>query len=64
MTQLLHNLRRGDFEERLQLARFDYLERLASRRAPVSLENYAGLPADPGLLRPHGYVCVEPERPT
>lgn len=46
MTQLLHDLYEGPFQERLQLARFDYLER--SRAAARSLaENYAGLPAAP-----------------
>jgi p-hydroxybenzoate 3-monooxygenase len=44
MTQLLHDLGRGPFEERLQLARLEYLSR--SEAAATSLaENYAGLPA-------------------
>ncbi len=44
MTQLLHDLDRGPFERRLQLARLEYLER--SEAAACSLaENYAGLPA-------------------
>jgi p-hydroxybenzoate 3-monooxygenase len=46
MTQLLHDLRGGSFERRLQLARLDYLGR--SEAAARSLaENYAGLPAAP-----------------
>jgi p-hydroxybenzoate 3-monooxygenase len=46
MTQLLHDLRRGPFDRRLQLARIDYLSR--SDAAAQSLaENYAGLPAAP-----------------
>jgi p-hydroxybenzoate 3-monooxygenase len=46
MTQLLHGLGRGPFEERLQLARLEYLSR--SEAAATSLaENYAGLPAAP-----------------
>jgi p-hydroxybenzoate 3-monooxygenase len=44
MTQLLHDLGGGPFEERLQLARLEYLAR--SEAAATSLaENYAGLPA-------------------
>jgi p-hydroxybenzoate 3-monooxygenase len=44
MTQLLHDLGRGDFDRRLQLARLEYLSR--SEAAARSLaENYAGLPA-------------------
>ena len=46
MTQLLHDLDRGPFDRRLQLARIDYLAR--SEAAARSLaENYAGLPALP-----------------
>ncbi|MBV8988187.1 MAG: hypothetical protein JO372_06465 [Solirubrobacterales bacterium] len=46
MTQLLHDLYEGPFQEHLQLARFEYLAR--SRAAATSLaENYAGLPAAP-----------------
>jgi p-hydroxybenzoate 3-monooxygenase len=46
MTQLLHDLGRGPFDERLQLARLEYLSR--SEAAAKSLaENYAGLPAAP-----------------
>jgi p-hydroxybenzoate 3-monooxygenase len=44
MTQLMHQLGRGAFERKLQLARLEYLER--SQAAATSLaENYAGLPA-------------------
>jgi p-hydroxybenzoate 3-monooxygenase len=44
MTQLLHDLGRGQFDRKLQLSRLEYLER--SRAAATSLaENYAGLPA-------------------
>jgi p-hydroxybenzoate 3-monooxygenase len=44
MTQLLHDLGRGLFDRKLQLARLEYLSR--SRAAATSLaENYAGLPA-------------------
>ncbi len=44
MTHLLHDLDRGPFERKLQLARLEYLER--SEAAAKSLaENYAGLPA-------------------
>jgi p-hydroxybenzoate 3-monooxygenase len=46
MTQLLHKLEGGAFQQRLQLARLDYLER--SPAAACSLaENYVGLPAQP-----------------
>jgi p-hydroxybenzoate 3-monooxygenase len=46
MTQLLHNLGNDPFQQRLQLARLDYLAR--SRAAACSLaENYVGLPAAP-----------------
>jgi p-hydroxybenzoate 3-monooxygenase len=44
MTQLLHDLGGGEFEEHLQLSRLEYLAR--SRHAATMLaENYAGLPA-------------------
>jgi p-hydroxybenzoate 3-monooxygenase len=44
MTQLLHDLGRGPYDRRLQLARLEYLSR--SEAAAKSLaENYAGLPA-------------------
>ena len=44
MTQLLHDLGRGPFEQRLQVARLDYVRR--SEAAARSLaENYVGLPA-------------------
>jgi p-hydroxybenzoate 3-monooxygenase len=44
MTQLLHKLDDDPFQERLQLARLEYLSR--SRAAACSLaENYVGLPA-------------------
>jgi p-hydroxybenzoate 3-monooxygenase len=44
MTQLLHDLERGAYDRRLQLARLEYLSR--SEAAARSLaENYAGLPA-------------------
>ena len=44
MTQLLHDLGRGPFDRKLQLARLEYLSR--SKAAARSLaENYAGLPA-------------------
>ncbi len=44
MTQLLHDLDRGSFDRKLQLARLEYLSR--SQAAARSLaENYAGLPA-------------------
>jgi p-hydroxybenzoate 3-monooxygenase len=46
MTQLLHDLGHGPFDEKLQLARLEYLKR--SEAAARSLaENYAGLPAEP-----------------
>jgi p-hydroxybenzoate 3-monooxygenase len=44
MTQLLHDVGGGLFDQKLQLARLEYLSR--SRAAATSLaENYAGLPA-------------------
>ncbi len=46
MTQLLHNLDQGGFQERLQLARFDYLQRSVTATTSLA-ENYAGLPAAP-----------------
>jgi p-hydroxybenzoate 3-monooxygenase len=46
MTQLLHKLDGGAFQQQLQLARLEYLER--SQSAACSLaENYVGLPAQP-----------------
>ncbi len=46
MTQLLHNLGGGAFEQGLQLSRIDYIAR--SETAARSLaENYVGLPATP-----------------
>jgi len=46
MTQLLHDLDGGAFQQGLQLARLDYLTR--SEAAARSLaENYVGLPATP-----------------
>jgi p-hydroxybenzoate 3-monooxygenase len=45
MTQLLHDLGGGPFQQRLQLSRLDYLAR--SRAASHSYaENYVGLPAE------------------
>jgi p-hydroxybenzoate 3-monooxygenase len=44
MTQLLHNLGRGRFDQKLQLARLEYLERSPAARTSLA-ENYAGLPA-------------------
>ncbi len=46
MTQLLHDLGGGPFEQGLQLSRLDYIAR--SQTAARSLaENYVGLPAEP-----------------
>jgi p-hydroxybenzoate 3-monooxygenase len=46
MTQMLHDLGGGPFQERLQLARLEYIAR--SEAAAHSLaENYVGLPAEP-----------------
>ena len=46
MTQMLHDLYGGPFQQRLQLARLDYIAR--SEAAARSLaENYVGLPARP-----------------
>jgi p-hydroxybenzoate 3-monooxygenase len=46
MTQMLHDLGGGPFQQQLQLARLDYVER--SQAAARSLaENYVGLPAEP-----------------
>ncbi len=46
MTQLLHDLGGGPFQQRLQLSRLDYVAR--SQAAARSLaENYVGLPAEP-----------------
>jgi p-hydroxybenzoate 3-monooxygenase len=44
MTQLLHDLGGGPFEQGLQLARLDYLER-SEAAARMLAENYVGLPA-------------------
>lgn len=46
MTQLLHDLDGGTFQERLQLARLEYLERSVAAATSLA-ENYAGLPAAP-----------------
>jgi p-hydroxybenzoate 3-monooxygenase len=46
MTQLLHDLGCGPYEERLQLARLEYLSRSAAAATSLA-ENYAGLPAAP-----------------
>jgi p-hydroxybenzoate 3-monooxygenase len=46
MTQMLHDLGGGPFQQQLQLARLDYVAR--SEAAARSLaENYVGLPAEP-----------------
>ena len=46
MTQMLHDLGGGPFQQQLQLARIDYIAR--SEAAAHSLaENYVGLPAEP-----------------
>ena len=48
MTQMLHDLGGGPFQQELQLARLAYLAR--SEAAAHSLaENYVGLPAEPGF---------------
>jgi len=44
MTQLLHDLYEGEFQERLQLARLEYLSRSVAAATSLA-ENYAGLPA-------------------
>ena len=44
MTQLLHDLGGGAFEENLQLARLEYLSRSVAAATSLA-ENYAGLPA-------------------
>jgi p-hydroxybenzoate 3-monooxygenase len=44
MTQLLHDLGGGAFQERLQLARLEYLSRSVAAATSLA-ENYAGLPA-------------------
>jgi p-hydroxybenzoate 3-monooxygenase len=46
MTQLLHDLGGGAFDERLQLARLEYLSRSVAAATSLA-ENYAGLPAAP-----------------
>jgi p-hydroxybenzoate 3-monooxygenase len=48
MTRMLHDLGAGPFQERLQLARLEYIAR--SEAAAHSLaENYVGLPAEPNF---------------
>jgi p-hydroxybenzoate 3-monooxygenase len=44
MTQLLHDLGTGPFEQSLQLARFEYIGRSAAAACSLA-ENYAWLPA-------------------
>jgi p-hydroxybenzoate 3-monooxygenase len=44
MTELLHDLGRGDFERNLQLARLEYIARSPAAARSLA-ENYAGLPA-------------------
>jgi p-hydroxybenzoate 3-monooxygenase len=46
MTQLLHDLGGGPFQQRLQLSRLDYLSR-SKAAAHSYAENYVGLPAAP-----------------
>ena len=46
MTQLLHDLGGGPFQQRLQLSRLDYLAR-SEAAARSYAENYVGLPATP-----------------
>jgi p-hydroxybenzoate 3-monooxygenase len=46
MTQLLHDMGGGAFEQRLQLARLDYLSRSEAAARGLA-ENYVGLPAAP-----------------
>ncbi|MDQ4025994.1 MAG: 4-hydroxybenzoate 3-monooxygenase [Actinomycetota bacterium] len=46
MTQLLHDLGGGPFQQRLQLSRLDYLAR-SEAAARSYAENYVGLPAAP-----------------
>jgi p-hydroxybenzoate 3-monooxygenase len=46
MTQLLHDLGGGPFQQRLQLSRLDYLSR-SKAAAHSYAENYVGLPATP-----------------
>ena len=45
MTQLLHDLGTGQFDQSLQLARLEYLERSPSAARSLA-ENYAGMPAN------------------
>jgi p-hydroxybenzoate 3-monooxygenase len=45
MTQLLHNLGGGEFEQRLQRARLEYVQR-SEHAACMLAENYVGLPAE------------------
>jgi p-hydroxybenzoate 3-monooxygenase len=46
MTQLLHDLGGGPFDERLQLARLEYVSKSVAAATSLA-ENYAGLPAAP-----------------
>jgi p-hydroxybenzoate 3-monooxygenase len=46
MTQLLHDLGGGAFEQRLQLSRLDYIARSTTAARSLA-ENYVGLPATP-----------------
>jgi p-hydroxybenzoate 3-monooxygenase len=46
MTTMLHQLDQGPYMERLQLSRFDYLERSEAAETTFA-ENYVGLPATP-----------------
>jgi p-hydroxybenzoate 3-monooxygenase len=46
MTRLLHNLGEGEFQQRLQLARLQYIARSEAAARSVA-ENYVGMPAAP-----------------
>ena len=46
MTQMLHDLGGGPFQQQLQLARLEYVAR-SSAAAHSLAENYVGLPAEP-----------------
>jgi p-hydroxybenzoate 3-monooxygenase len=46
MTQLLHDLGQGPFQQQLQLARLEYIERSEAGARQLA-ENYVGLPATP-----------------
>jgi len=48
MTQLLHDLGGGKFEQGLQLSRLDYIARSQSAARSLA-ENYVGLPAEPNF---------------